>query len=80
MLQVERNAKCVAAKANEKVDLPAISESASFPSYIDTTSSGRAARKCQKYMEQIVAAAAVLRSKTNAVREIKKTNAEDGAN
>ena len=42
---VERNAKCVAAEANEQVDLPEIPESASLPSQIDPTSSGRAARE-----------------------------------
>ena len=55
---VDRNAERVVAKFNEQVELPEISESASLPKHIDPTSSVRAARERQSYIEQIVAAAA----------------------
>jgi len=42
---VEPNAERVAAKVNEQVELPEISESASLPKHIDPTSSVRAARE-----------------------------------
>jgi hypothetical protein len=58
VLRSSANAERVAANVNEQVELPEISESASLPKHIDPTSSVRAARERQSYIEQIVAAAA----------------------
>jgi|SRR5215213_502357 len=71
---VERNAERVAAKVNEQqVELPEISESASLPKHIDPTSSVRAARERQSYIEQIVATAAApakqVKNKTRATKK-----------
>jgi len=70
---VEPNAERVAAKVNEQVELPEISESASLPKHIDPTSSVRAARERQSYIEQIVATAAApaeqVKNKTRATKE-----------
>ena len=66
---VERNAKRVAAKVNEQVELPEISESASLPKHIDPTSSVRAARERQSYIEQIVATPLLRRSRLKIKQE-----------
>jgi hypothetical protein len=73
---VERNAKRVAAKVNEQVELPETSESASLPKHIDPTSSVRAARERQSCIEQIVAtAAAPAKQIKNGTRATKKRSA-----
>jgi hypothetical protein len=66
---VERNAKRVAAKVNEQVELPETSESASLPKHIDPTSSVRAARERQSYIEQIVATPLLRRSRLKIKQE-----------
>jgi hypothetical protein len=66
---VERNAERVAAKVNEQVELPEISESASLPKHIDPTSSVRAARERQSYIEQIVATPLLRRSRLKIKQE-----------
>src|SRR4051812_20057640 len=70
---VEPNAERFAANVNDQVELPEISESAFLPKHIDPTSSVRAARERQSYIEQIVAAAAVpskqVKNKTRATKK-----------
>jgi hypothetical protein len=59
---------------NEQVRLSETAESPSLPSHIDPSSMERAARERQKYVEQIVAAAASsgqIRDKTEASRLVK---------